>query len=127
MDIEERPWGSWKVVHEEGKDEGGDRAHTVKVLTVNPGCMLSLQSHKWRTEYWLPLEDGLVAYTDARHTYGDGSGYAIYLQKCKPHEVRAGSRHRLINPSSRPISVVEIIIGTYLEDDIERFHDAYGR
>lgn len=125
--VEERPWGSWKVVHEEGKDIGGDGCHTVKVLTVNPGCMLSLQAHKRRTEYWLPLDDGLVAYTDARHTHGAGSGYAVYLTRCKPHKVGANERHRLINPGTRPISVVEIIIGYYDEEDITRYHDAYGR
>jgi mannose-6-phosphate isomerase-like protein (cupin superfamily) len=39
-----------------------------------------------------------------------------------------GTRHRLENPGSEPLYVVEVQSGEYLgEDDIERFDDDYGR
>lgn len=114
-DVQERPWGGWKIVHEEGE---GMLSRAVKVLMVNPGCMLSLQSHRYRTEFWVPLQSGLVAYN------GDE---ATYLKAFEPYTVHRGSAHRLINPSSQDISVVEIIVGKYDEEDIVRLHDAYGR
>lgn len=116
VEVEERPWGEWKIVHEES-------AGTVKVLTVNPGAMLSLQSHSRRGEFWVPLSSGLVAYT--RNDAGTQGGKLL-----RSHEVfmvGAGVIHRLINPTERVISVVEIISGFYDEQDIKRYHDAYGR
>ncbi len=115
-EIAERPWGAWKVVHEEA-------AGTVKVLTVNPGCMLSLQSHLLRSEFWVPLASGLIAYT--RNSAGTQAGRLL-----RAHEVFLVEReqlHRLINPTETGISVVEIINGSYDEDDIKRYHDSYGR
>lgn len=117
VDIEERPWGAWKVVHKEA-------AATVKVLTVNPGCMLSLQRHSLRSECWVPLESGLVAYT---RWYDGCHESASLLEANRAFTVGTGRVHRLANPTDKVISLVEIINGTYDEDDIERLHDAYGR
>ena len=119
-DVQERPWGGWKIVHEEGE---GMLSRAVKVLMVNPGCMLSLQSHRYRTEFWVPLQSGLVAYC------GDQSPKpnATYLKAFEPYAVYSGTTHRLINPGAIEISVVEIIVGKYDEEDIVRLHDAYGR
>lgn len=116
IEVEERPWGAWKVVHEEPR-------HTVKVLTVNPGCMLSLQSHLLRTEYWVPLETGLMAYTTSNE-YGQ---HGRLLKARETFTVGCNQIHRLINPTDRAISVVEIIHGDYDEADIRRYHDSYGR
>ncbi len=39
-----------------------------------------------------------------------------------------GSLHRLANPGTEPLELIEVQSGDYLgEDDIERFEDAYGR
>jgi len=39
-----------------------------------------------------------------------------------------GSKHRLSNNSDELLTVIEVQVGDYLEeDDIERFEDAYGR
>lgn len=113
----ERPWGEWKVVHTSYQ-------RAVKMLTVNPGCMLSLQTHQERSEFWVPLETGLVAYT--RNKDGDFE-QAQLLMRCRAFEVRRGVAHRLMNPTKFPLTLVEIIVGNYDEDDIERIHDAYGR
>lgn len=127
VEVEERPWGTWKVVHEEAPNSSEEFNKTVKVLTVNAGGMLSLQSHALRDEFWVPLADGLVAYEDRRSAYSSEPGLATYLTRGRAHRVTRGTKHRLINPSDRAVSLVEIIFGTYDEDDIERYHDAYGR
>ena len=39
-----------------------------------------------------------------------------------------GVKHRLENPGSIPLEIIEIQSGSYLgEDDIVRFEDTYGR
>lgn len=126
MEANERPWGSWRVVHNDGST-------VVKILSVNPGCMLSLQSHKGRSEYWQPLDDGLVAYvySPARPLDPDaalgGTRSALLLSPFRTFYVPVGQVHRLMNPTTKPISLVETIVGRYDEEDIKRYHDAYGR
>jgi mannose-1-phosphate guanylyltransferase/mannose-6-phosphate isomerase len=42
--------------------------------------------------------------------------------------VPIGARHRLENPKSIPLKIVEVQTGSYLEeDDIERFSDDFKR
>lgn len=114
---EDRPWGGWKVVHE-------DTGAVVKILTVGAGQMLSLQSHELRDELWQPLGPGLVRYT----TREDGSmPVAEVMSEAKVYAIRRKMRHRLINPTEFDISVVEVIKGRYDENDIVRYQDAYGR
>lgn len=112
--MEERPWGTWHLVY-----EAPERA--VKILTVNAGCMLSLQKHRERAEYWVPLHDGLIAYTSGDIQHGQ------MLMAMVPFEVPKGFTHRLINPQDHAIALVEIITGWYREEDIVRYHDSYGR
>jgi mannose-1-phosphate guanylyltransferase/mannose-6-phosphate isomerase len=39
-----------------------------------------------------------------------------------------GTRHRLENPGSEPLLIVEVQSGSYLgEDDIVRYEDSYNR
>lgn len=118
-EIAERPWGAWKVVHEEP-------AGTVKVLTVNPGSMLSLQSHKHRDEFWVPLVTGLVAYVTSGTPYRQRMD-GVLLSAHEVYKVSRNDKHRLINPTEMTISLVEIINGRYDEEDITRYHDSYGR
>jgi len=109
---EERPWGSFTVL-----DEG--RSYKVKRITVNAKKRLSLQEHKHRCEYWI-IVDG-----DAVITIGDNQ----YLLKTgEMRFIPAGTKHRLGNPSDKPLKVIEIQIGEYLgEDDIIRYEDDFGR
>lgn len=50
---------------------------------------------------------------------------SIKLKKDEPFKVPAGTIHRLTSKSGGVI--VEIMFGTYEEEDIERFEDVYGR
>lgn len=43
-------------------------------------------------------------------------------------DIPSGTLHRLHNPGTDPVEVIEVQLGDYLgEDDIVRFEDAYGR
>lgn len=122
-EVNERPWGSWKIVHREG-------LKTVKILTINPGHMLSLQSHENRIEQWLPLSPGLIAYigySRKPEPWLLSGGEATALDPGAVFEVGTGEVHRLINAGKARASLVETIFGRYDEEDITRYHDAYGR
>ena len=45
-----------------------------------------------------------------------------------PSHISLGVTHRLANPGSIPLEIIEVQSGSYLgEDDIVRFEDNYGR
>lgn len=107
-----RPWGSYTNL------EAGDRFR-IKRITVNPGAKLSLQMHHHRHEHWVVVK-GM-----ARVTNGEK---IIFLDENKSTYITAGERHRLENPGTIPLELIEVQIGSYLEeDDIVRFDDDYGR
>ncbi|GKS58982.1 mannose-1-phosphate guanylyltransferase/mannose-6-phosphate isomerase [Nitrospira sp.] len=107
-----RPWGSYTVL-EEGP------GYKVKRVTVNPGGRLSLQLHHKRSEHWV-----VIAGT-ARVTCGDK---AYDLRIGQSTAIPLETRHRLENPGSDTLHIIEVQNGPYLgEDDIVRFQDDYGR
>src|SRR6476661_861267 len=107
-----RPWGSYTVL-EEG------RGYKVKRVTVNPGGRLSLQMHHKRSEHWVVIA-GM-----ARVTRGDE---VFDLQIGQSTGIPVETRHRLENPGSETLHIIEVQNGPYLgEDDIVRFKDDYGR
>ncbi len=93
---------------------------TVKILTCNPGQKLSLQRHRQRNELWVALDTGVVVELDGRILTPD-KGAEVWLP--------VGSTHRLSCAPSRtaPVRVLEISLGTFDENDIERLEDVYGR
>jgi mannose-1-phosphate guanylyltransferase/mannose-6-phosphate isomerase len=55
-------------------------------------------------------------------------GDIVTLNENESTYLPAGTRHRLENRETSPLSVIEVQSGSYLgEDDIERFDDKYGR
>ena len=107
-----RPWGSY-----EGIDEGS--RFQVKRITVQPGASLSLQMHHHRAEHWI-----VVAGT-ARVTKGDET---FLLSENQSTYIPLGVTHRLENPGTLPLELIEVQSGSYLgEDDIVRFEDKYNR
>ncbi|HEU0221415.1 MAG TPA: phosphomannose isomerase type II C-terminal cupin domain [Paracoccaceae bacterium] len=109
---ETRPWGGFEVL--------ADRPDCkVKRIWVDPGGRLSLQSHRHRSERWV-----VVAGT-ARVTIGDA------VTDMGPGEVAMipqGAKHRLENPGTALVEIVEVQLGDYFgEDDIIRYEDVYGR
>jgi mannose-6-phosphate isomerase-like protein (cupin superfamily) len=112
------------VIYEEPRPWGGFRRYThnqvstVKILTVNPGQVLSLQYHHHRDELWVALDSGL------RVTLDDQVWEPVqYEEIFIPH----GSRHRVAGVGTRPSRWLEISFGDFDENDIVRLEDQYGR
>jgi mannose-1-phosphate guanylyltransferase/mannose-6-phosphate isomerase len=107
-----RPWG-WYAVFEDSED------CKVKRLVVKPGQVLSLQKHQKRSEHWT------VIHGVAKVRLGDKE---FLLKANESTFIPAGTVHRLENPGSEDVHLVEIQTGSYFgEDDIVRYEDIYGR
>ena len=107
-----RPWGHYRSV------DTGTRFQ-VKRLTVKAGARLSLQRHRRRAEHWVVVS-GTARVTRGDEVFDVGENQSTYIP--------LGVKHRLENPGTEPLHVIEVQSGDYLgEDDIERFDDAYGR
>lgn len=107
-----RPWGSYEGV------DAGDRFQ-VKRICVSPGASLSLQMHHHRAEHWI------VVRGTARVVRGDET---FILSENESTYIPIGVTHRLENPGTLPLEIIEVQSGSYLgEDDIVRFDDNYGR
>ncbi len=112
-----RPWGYYQSL-----DQG--RRHQVKRIVVNPGARLSLQKHAHRAEHWTVV-DGV-----AEVTIGMARD-SLQVETVKENEtayIPKGAIHRMANPGTVPVTVIEVQVGDYLgEDDIIRLQDDYGR
>ena len=109
---ETRPWGSFTVLV--------DLPHyKVKQLLVKPAQRLSLQLHHQREEHWVIVR-GKPEITVGEKVWLAGPGEQIFI----PQE----TRHRIANPGSEDVELVEVQLGSYFgEDDIVRFEDDYQR
>jgi mannose-1-phosphate guanylyltransferase/mannose-6-phosphate isomerase len=107
-----RPWGSYDSV------DAGPRFQ-VKRLTVKPGAVLSLQKHQHRAEHWVVVKG------TARITRGED---VFLLHENESTFIPIGTVHRIENPGTEPLQIIEVQSGGYLgEDDIVRLDDNYGR
>jgi mannose-1-phosphate guanylyltransferase / mannose-6-phosphate isomerase len=107
-----RPWGWYDSIEE------GER-FKVKRIHVKPGCSLSLQKHQQRAEHWIVVR-GMAEITN-----GD---QVAMLSENQSTYIPLGQVHRLANPGSIALEIIEVQSGQYLgEDDIERIEDEYGR
>ena len=107
-----RPWGWYDSVDE------GER-FKVKRIQVKPGASLSLQMHHHRAEHWI------VVRGVAEITNGD---QVMILRENQSTYIPQEQTHRLANPGTEPLEIIEVQSGSYLgEDDIVRFEDTYGR
>ena len=107
-----RPWGWYDSV------DAGER-FKVKRIQVKPGASLSLQMHHHRAEHWIVVK-GIAEVTNGEHT--------ITLQENQSTYIAQGQKHRLANPGTEPLEIIEVQSGSYLgEDDIVRYEDLYHR
>ncbi len=107
-----RPWGSYSIL------EDADDCK-VKRLVVKPGQVLSLQLHHRRCEHWT------VVRGTAKVRLGDKE---FLLEPNQSTYIPVETLHRLENPGSEDVHLIEVQTGDYFgEDDIERFEDIYGR
>ena len=107
-----RPWGFYTVIAE-------GKGFQTKLIHVNQGQKLSVQSHNHRSEHWVVL-----------------SGMAKVVLEGKDHILSPGHSidigvkaiHSLQNPYEGDLEIIEIQKGDILsEDDIIRYEDMYGR
>jgi len=107
MEIVERQWGNFKVLHV------GER-YKVKELILNPGASISYQLHRHRHEHWINvIGSGRVILNDKE----------IILHENKSILIPIGTKHKLENIGKIPLKIIETQYGSYLEeDDIERFN-----
>ncbi len=107
----EKPWGRFEQY-----------AHnvlcTVKIITVDPGGILSSQYHHHRDELWVVLDPGAKVELGEKVLYPD-----VEEKLFIPRE----TVHRLSCEGERPVRILEISFGQFDEDDIVRLEDAYGR
>lgn len=107
-----RPWGWYDSI------DVGER-FKVKRIQVKPKASLSLQKHHHRAEHWV------VVRGTAEITCGDKT---ITLTENQSTYIPLGEIHRVVNPGSIPLEIIEVQSGSYLgEDDIVRIEDCYGR
>ena len=107
-----RPWGWYDSI-----DQGS--RFKVKRIMVNPKASLSLQMHHHRAEHWI------VVSGTAEITCGERK---VLLSENQSTYIPLGETHRLSNPGTIPLEIIEVQSGSYLgEDDIVRFEDTYGR
>ena len=107
-----RPWGSYDSI------DAGPRFQ-VKRLTVKPGAILSLQKHQHRAEHWVVVK-GTARITRDEEVF--------LLSENESTFIPVGAVHRIENPGTEPLQIIEVQSGGYLgEDDIIRLDDNYGR
>lgn len=107
-----RPWGSYESL-------ASDSRFQVKRIIVKPGAKLSLQKHYHRSEHWIVVRGTALV------TVGEDE---IMLTENQSTYIPLGEVHRLENPGSIPLVLIEVQSGSYLgEDDIVRLDDVYGR
>lgn len=105
-----KPWGRYDSLTLNEKT-------TVKIITVQPGESLSLQTHAHRSEWWIVLDASLdIVINDTTATLAQGQDIFI----------PAGTPHR-VSGRDKPCRWLEIAYGLFAEADIVRLQDKYGR
>jgi len=107
-----RPWGFYTVIAE-------GQGFQTKIIHVNPGQKLSVQSHNHRSEHWVVLSGNAKVVLEGKdHILSPGHSIDIAVRAI----------HSLQNPYDRHLEIIEVQKGDILsEDDIIRYEDMYGR
>ncbi|MBT8143954.1 MAG: cupin domain-containing protein, partial [Gammaproteobacteria bacterium] len=106
-----RPWGSCDSI-------GAGERYQVKRLIIRPGGSQSLQMHHHRAEHWVVVH-GTAEVTCEDEVFTLSENQSTYIP--------VGSRHRIHNPGSIPLEMIEIQTGSHIsEDDIVHLEDEYG-
>lgn len=108
-----RPWGYYKTSLMNDYFQS-------KLICINPGGKLSLQSHAHREEHWIIAHgNGVVQIGESLINVTRGS--SLFIPK--------GCKHRVTNVDEKEsLIITEVQLGDYFgEDDITRYEDVYGR
>jgi mannose-6-phosphate isomerase-like protein (cupin superfamily) len=108
---DQRPWGAFRRFPLAG-------VSSAKIITVEPGGVLSLQYHDRRDEFWVILDDGLEM-TLGDRVWRPARGEEIWIPR--------GTHHRIRGVSARTARFFELWVGESNENDIVRVEDIYKR
>jgi len=107
-----RPWGKYINLF-------SGKGFLVKELIINPKSSISLQKHNHRSEHWTIIS-GKAKITINKKKFFRKISESVFIPN--------GAIHRIENPFSQHVKIMEIQIGTILkETDIIRYKDIYGR
>ena len=110
--IVEKPWGSFEIL-KSGKN------FLVKKILINPGGVLSLQSHDHRSEHWIVAEGEAEVVIDDK---------ILNLKENQNVFIPKGAVHRISNKTKMDLVIIEMWYGEKLdENDIKRYEDIYKR
>ena len=110
--IVEKPWGSFEIL-KSGKN------FLVKKILINPGGVLSLQSHDHRSEHWIVAEGEAEVVIDDK---------ILNLKENENVFIPNGVVHRISNKTKMDLVIIEMWYGEKLdENDIKRYEDIYKR
>jgi mannose-6-phosphate isomerase-like protein (cupin superfamily) len=116
LESENRPWGSFYNL--------ADGNYKMKIIKVNPGEQLSVQSHTKRSEKWICLSGILTV--NLGETLDSLTEY--HLVPNQTIDIPRGYIHQAKNNTNTEVFFFELQTGTYFgEDDIVRYSDVYGR
>lgn len=107
----DKPWGRFEQYTH-------NITSTVKILTVEPGGILSQQYHHHRDELWVVLDTGARVEL-GEETFHPKPGEKLFIPQ--------GTVHRLSCTGEEPVRILEISFGEFDENDIVRLEDVYGR
>ena len=106
----DRPWGYFRQFSK-------NTPSTVKIISIKPNEILSLQSHAQREEFWHVISgSGTAEIGDDKREIKIGAELTVLL----------GVKHRLAAGESG-LEVLEISYGNFSEEDIIHYEDKYGR
>ena len=107
-----RPWGYYTVLAQ-------GNGFLSKIIQVNPGQKLSVQSHNHRSEHWVVLEGTAKVVLE---------GKELILSPGHSVDIPIKAIHSLQNPYDTNLKIIEAQMGDLLiEEDIIRYEDMYGR
>ncbi len=107
-----RPWGNYTILQE-------SKNYKLKSIVVKPKHRLSLQKHYHRNEHWIVVSGSAIVQIEDKE---------IFLRPNEYTYIPMGKAHRLTNPGTIDLVMIEVQVGEYLgEDDIVRLEDDYLR
>ncbi len=107
---EKRPWGKFERYVKNEKC-------TVKILYINPYSKTSLQMHELRDEFWKVLEGSAQIELEDK---------IFSASKDDAFQIAKNLKHRIITENESCV-IMEISLGEFNENDIQRIEDDYNR
>ena len=84
----------------------------LKILYVRPGAKMSMQKHRYRSEYWFVLSGkATIRYLNGKPRILEKSNF-LYT----PHM----NWHQICNEEDEPLIIHEVQLGDCREEDVER-------